>query len=209
MLYKIKGMLYDLRIELQGVKDPVVWRRVLVNSDYTFGMLHKVIQITMGWDFAHLYRFADKLKEPTLILDEEDDDDMLVMMRLMYPHREIKAPETVHPEDMKLEEYFQDMGHKEIFYTYDFGDDWLHRVTLKSVKKGQRLHELMPFKLIGGEGACPPEDCGGAPGYAMLKDMLLGKTDKSPEEVKMYCEWMGIENPEYFDPYQMHLRVQK
>jgi len=43
-------------------------------------------------------------------------------------------------------------------YIYDFGDDWEHKITLEKF-----LDESIDTPaLIKGQGACPPEDCGGA-----------------------------------------------
>ena len=48
--------IYQLRLVLHHVT-PLVWRRVLVCSDTTLAQLHRVIQVTMGWDDLHLHRF--------------------------------------------------------------------------------------------------------------------------------------------------------
>ncbi len=48
--------IYHLRLVLRHVT-PLVWRRVLVHSDTTIAQLHRVIQVTMGWDDSHLHRF--------------------------------------------------------------------------------------------------------------------------------------------------------
>ena len=36
---------------------PSIWRRVLVPVSYTLRELHGVIQVAMGWESIHLYRF--------------------------------------------------------------------------------------------------------------------------------------------------------
>ena len=48
---------YKLKVKLLNVSKPPVWREVLVPRDCTFDDLHHVIQIAMGWEFAHLYQF--------------------------------------------------------------------------------------------------------------------------------------------------------
>jgi hypothetical protein len=51
-----------------------------------------------------------------------------------------------------------------IRYEYDFGDGWIHRLTLEDI-------HVQPLKLarlprcLAGKRACPPEDSGGVPGY--------------------------------------------
>lgn len=52
-------------------------------------------------------------------------------------------------------------------------------------------------RCTGGEHACPPEDCGGFPGYLNLLETLANP--KHPEREEM-LEWIGGEwNPETFD----------
>ena len=52
-----------------------------------------------------------------------------------------------------------------------------------------------------GERACPPEDCGGVPGYERFVNIIM---DPSDEEYKAMCEWVsgwyGEYDPERFDP---------
>lgn len=59
-------------------------------------------------------------------------------------------------------------------YLYDFGDDWEHEVEILG-PGGDRPG------CVSGEGACPPEDVGGPPGYAELLD-VLGDTDHPEHE---------------------------
>jgi hypothetical protein len=48
-------------------------------------------------------------------------------------------------------------------------------------------------KIIGGEYACPPEDCGGTYGYRELKEVLM--SPKHPEYISTKV-WVGPK----FDP---------
>ena len=57
-------------------------------------------------------------------------------------------------------------------YIYDFGDDWQHLVTVEAVRRDVRSTDVP--RLIGGERACPPEDCGGVHGYNELLEALAG-----------------------------------
>lgn len=53
------------------------------------------------------------------------------------------------------------------------------------------------LRLTAGEGACPPEDCGGPPGYARLLEVLA---DPRHEEYEDLLDWLGGPwDPEAFD----------
>lgn len=51
-----EGEVYQLRLFLKGIS-PLIWRRLLVIDNSSLADLHHVIQITMGWEEAHLHQF--------------------------------------------------------------------------------------------------------------------------------------------------------
>lgn len=60
---------------------------------------------------------------------------------------------------------------KTIFaYIYDFGANWEHRLTVGYIRPV--MPEVSYPCYVGGEWGCPPEDCGGIPGYYNLLDAL-------------------------------------
>src|SRR5215467_2207966 len=48
--------IFQIKLTLKGI-DPPIWRRIHA-PDCTLEELHEVIQVTMGWEFEHLYRFT-------------------------------------------------------------------------------------------------------------------------------------------------------
>ena len=66
-------------------------------------------------------------------------------------------------------------------YLYDFGDGWEHDVDVF----GEGGKEPGVFY---GEGACPPEDCGGPNGYDELRAAL---EDPSHPDHRDYLDWCG------------------
>jgi hypothetical protein len=36
----------------------MIWRRLLLSGDTTLAELHEIIQISMGWEDYHLWRFT-------------------------------------------------------------------------------------------------------------------------------------------------------
>ena len=71
-------------------------------------------------------------------------------------------------------------------YEYDFGDGWDHDIEVLGAGGEQPA-------LVYGEGACPPEDCGGPHGYERLLAVLADPQYPEHEELK---NWAG-ELPEF------------
>ena len=69
------------------------------------------------------------------------------------------------------------------------------------MKLRQVLSDKSTFKrrVLAGERACPPEDCGGAPGYQrMVHYIETGEDlyDEPPDELGL---WLGDWKPDAFD----------
>lgn len=80
-------------------------------------------------------------------------------------------------------------------YQYDFGDSWDHEIVLE--KRFFPEPDVFYPRCIKGKMACPPEDCGGLPGYYNNLDILDDPQNEEYEDVR---SWMGEKfNPEYFD----------
>jgi hypothetical protein len=152
--------------------DPPVWRRIVVPTSLPLSQLHAVLQTAMGWQDYHLHLFD---VGGVLYGDVED-----------FPG-ELGDEETFTVADAAgvAEEWR---------YHYDFGDGWDH-----DIRVGQRLASVgtgTPHCLDGAR-ACPPEDCGGTPGYEHLLRVLADPAD--PEHAEL-LEWVGGEfDPDAFD----------
>lgn len=155
---------FQLRITLQRVEPPV-WRRLLVPGAIRLDKLHIVFQAAMGWTNSHLHRFrvADEL------YGTHFDD---------YPEDEIDE------HDVSV---LQALGHQKTFiYEYDFGDSWDHEVEIENFARSpQGLEHAV---CLAGANACPPEDCGGPPGYQHLLNVLA---DPSHEAHADLLDWVG------------------
>jgi Plasmid pRiA4b ORF-3-like protein len=82
-----------------------------------------------------------------------------------------------------------------IRYAYDFGDFWEHDIVLEKMLEPDPDVRLPA--CVAGKGACPPEDCGGAWGYADLRDTLA---NPASEEHDAMLEWLGLDSADDFDP---------
>ena len=88
---------------------------------------------------------------------------------------------------------------KSLVYWYDFGDDWIHTIKLEAVSDETLLHA----RCLAGKGTCPPEDCGGVPGYEYMKGLL--EEDSESEEAQEMREWLGLEDGETWDANYFNL----
>ncbi len=83
------------------------------------------------------------------------------------------------------------MGQKFV-YIYDFGDDWIHKITLENIEKIDAANA----DCITGKGACPPEDCGGPWGYANFRKILNNPDHEEYEDTR---EWVLLAEGEQWD----------
>ena len=169
---------FRLKIVLKWIK-PDIWRRVEV-PDCTLEDLHWVIQLCMPWTNSHLWEFTVGKERYGMDVDDApfamDDDDS----------------EPAHK--VQLSKLAAD-GVKKFTYMYDFGDSWDHIITLE--KPVPRDPKAKYPRCVAGARACPPDDCGGAPGYEQLLEVLADK--KHPDHEDM-MEWAGGPiDPEAFD----------
>lgn len=89
-----------------------------------------------------------------------------------------------------------------IDYTYDFGDNWEHSLTVSDVRRGEP--DTAYPRFIGGERDCPPEDCGGIPGFY---EMLEAKANPAyPDHVEI-TEWLGGYDPDELDVFPLEIAL--
>jgi len=71
----------------------------------------------------------------------------------------------------------------------------MHDVLLEEIVSTDDLQRVV---CVGGQRACPPEDCGGTWGYQTLLEALIDPTHDEHEDM---LHWIGgTFDPEYFDP---------
>ena len=95
-------------------------------------------------------------------------------------------------------------GVKRFTYTYDFGDSWDHVI---SIEKTEPAGDGQSYPAgVEGKRNCPPEDCGGAWGYAELLEILA---DPAHPERAERLDWMDDEDfdPEAFDIERANRRL--
>jgi hypothetical protein len=178
-----ESSIYQMKIVLDGIKPPI-WRRFLVASDIKLSKLHRVLQIVMGWENAHLHEF----KVGRVSFGEPSPD----YLGKMLDAKKVELRGVVQDEKDQFN------------YIYDFGDGWEHDLIVE--------HALTPETgkhypiCLAGERACPAEDCWGIGGYARLLAALSGpKTD----DERNLVEWAGDFDPEQFDLDAVNARLKR
>lgn len=179
-----------LTIELVGAK-PRIWRRLRLPGDLTLDQVHLMFQAAMGWTDSHLHRFipgkGDAYRGPYFITEFDEDE----------------GEEGIREEDVRLDQVLREPKDR-LTYTYDFGDDWEHLVTLESTSP--LTEENREPVCLKGAKACPPEDVGGIYGHHELAEWL--RAGAPPEHVPDPFEdaeqahgWLPEDyDPDHFDP---------
>ena len=174
---------YQIKVTLKGTK-PRIWRRLFVSSGITLRGFHRILQTTMGWTNSHLHLFNDGMEEysPAEFGVEYAEDSSRVRLKQLLNKK-----------------------NPSILYLYDFGDYWEHVIVLENIL---RYDSTMRIPVCtAGSGNCPPEDCGGVPGF---KEMLEVLKNPGHEEYDSYAEWLGeIYNPHYFDRIEINKLLQQ
>ncbi len=176
-------MLLTLRIQLAHISKPPVWRKLTVPANFTFHKLHQVIQAAFGWHDYHMYQFSEKGYGSNETISLPSDDDW----------QEVKNSKKI-----KLSGVFTAARQKYI-YIYDFGDNWQHNITVEEIEETTASKAA----CIEGKGACPPEDCGGTPGYEDLKAIMANPKHAEYEDMR---EWMGLAPGEVWNPAAFDLQ---
>ncbi|MEL7604002.1 MAG: plasmid pRiA4b ORF-3 family protein [Bacillota bacterium] len=180
---------YQIKVTLLDVEPPV-WRQFIVPAGISFERLHAVIQLAMGWRDCHLYEFVFDSGGLKVTGDEEEVEEYryyqtpegkkaLKAMQRMAMSLQLPA-EVLLAEETEIDELLEKQ--RKFTYSYDFGDGWEHSVELTQVLEAY----IGPPKVVGFEGQCPPEDCGGPGGY---EEFVTAWNDPSHTDHESVREW--------------------
>jgi hypothetical protein len=180
-------LLYQLRIELEGVNDPSVWREIQVRPDIMLDELHSILQGAMGWDKIHPHQYLAGEKKIGFVANSDEE---LITGSKIHDEKDVALMECLRRSDDQM------------LYTYDV---WKHTIILQDVLS---VADDVPNPIvINGDGACPPENCGGIWAYEELKHIL---ENPKHEEHEDFCNLYG-EDFDYddFDMEIANLMIQK
>jgi len=179
---------YILTATLAHIR-PKIWRQLRVPGDLTLAGLHQVLQAAFGWKNSHLHEFEVGkqrygVPDPDAAREIEDEADITIAHVLPYKSSTMQ-------------------------YVYDIGDSWIHNISVARIEDAppkRGTHSLSPrgptaaVACLGGQRACPPEDCGGPSGYA---DFLEAIHNPDHPQHEQRLQWIGGA----FDPELFSLRA--
>lgn len=177
--------LYQLKVTLPAVS-PAIWRQIQVWEHYHLAQLHRVLQIVMGWENCHLYEF--QIDGKTYGDSDLNDEAELGML---------------DTKQARIGAVVQDVG-VEFEYVYDLGDNWRHTLLLEAIVP-PNPGTVYP-RCLGGERRCPPEDVGGATGYA---NYLEAMADPNHDQHEECVKWRGPFDPEAFSVEKVNQQIER
>ncbi len=148
-----------LRIALREVT-PTVVRVLDVPTAATLQEVHQLLQVGIGWTDSHLHMFSSDDARYGIRSPLLDDVDEDMRDETTATLRNLPARFT---------------------YLYDFGDSWEHDIENLGTGDSEP-------GCLDGEGACPPEDCGGPHGYTDFRKALA---DPTHPEHEYLITWAG------------------
>ena len=167
------GTVATIKVDLRGAKPPI-WRRLEVPADITLETLHATIQVAFGWDDTHLHQFSGRRRryaDPAHDLEQTRDETSVPLLRAL--------------EDGRLT------------YSYDFGDDWEHRIVLEGLQPP--APGVAYPRCTGGRRAAPPDDIGGIWRYSRLVAAAADSSDPGRAEAVDELAGWGVRAPARFE----------
>lgn len=174
---------YLLKVTL-AYAEPTVWRRIKVRGDLSLARRHRVLQAAMGWQDAHLHEWTVAGRRYGELDPEEPGYEV-------EPERRLTLREAAPVEGARFE------------YLYDFGDGWTHEGLVEAIDPSDP--GLRAAQCLAGERACPPEDCGGPPGYEEFLEAI--RDPDHPEHENLLARAGGPFDPEAFDLVTVNRRL--
>ncbi|MCD8396593.1 MAG: plasmid pRiA4b ORF-3 family protein [Lachnospiraceae bacterium] len=101
---------YIVKVTIEYTHPPV-WRRIVLPEGITFYSLHRILQTVFGWDGDHLHDFRTS------------DGICISLPEAKTSGDELSENTTTVDDFLKSGRWIR--------YTYDFGDDWRHKIVFE------------------------------------------------------------------------------
>lgn len=165
----------DVRLHLHSP----CYRRIRVPLRQSLSDFHEMLQILFGWKDYHLHSFE---LEPDLPLDITMPEYASLASEDDWGMCDTEPMERWTLLSEVLERY------PRFWYIYDMGDRWEHEITLVSQ---ENMTAFSGPQCILALGDAPPEDVGGADGFAELQELLQHPEDPEYLAAKQWLEGTG------------------
>ena len=173
-------MTYQFKIQIDGFKNPEVWRRIEIPADWYCHQFHKVI---------------------AAVFQKQSIDDTYYVFS--HIGKETKPPICPFDEFSELGDYFKSSKtitiKEEVTYlgqTLEYyqnkSDDWQHIIVLEKIIPQKTDNSV----CIAGEGAFPPIYCSGPEEYDDIKQALLDENHPLNPSIR---EWLGLDENETWE----------
>lgn len=189
---------FQIKVVLEGSKPPI-WRRLLVPADLRLPDLHRVLQLAMGWANAHPYQFIAGTRQDAQRCYGDPE-------KLEVELWQLGRGDFIDDRQVPLDHLLVNAADW-IRYEYDFGDGWLHRLSLEGIQV-EPLREARIPRCLAGRRACPPEGIGGILGY----EEALETRDSPPSAAEGSGRGALLASdfdPEPFDPEPVNAALAK
>jgi hypothetical protein len=180
--------LYTFEVRIADI-DPPIRRLLVVPGNRSLKDLHLILQRAFGWSDSHLHLF--RIRNEIYSTPSPDDFDPVLDER------------KIHLDDLGLR------ARNKFLYVYDYGDNWEHEFTVVSTQKAGPADIDRPVCLTA-DRSCPPEDCGGVPGYEALLAALKKPASKRNKDEAELAAWCGKAwDPDYCDLESINKAISK
>lgn len=185
-------MIYQFKVTLKDVGIPV-WRRLQIDSESTFEELHYILMISFEWQGYHLHDFeirkSNGKRTGNIRIEPQEDHffnevqsplaDLGVTKNQLI---DFGFPQMLNEKKEKLSDWFK-IEKDRVFYTYDFGDNWEHEITLEKILEPDQ-DVLYPI-CIKAKNDSPPEDS--------RHEIISNEIDLENSNWKMIVEYINEE----------------
>ncbi len=169
-----------LKIAMQHVSKPPVWREVQVPGTFNFYQLHFVIQAVYYLFNCHLWSFGRCAYDQDLSIGMPDD-------------AEWNDNYTTHQADETPLMLFLGKKGDKLVYTYDFGDSWEFAITVSQVKN-EKIEFPLLLKWKG--DLQPVEDSGGVWCYMQMRNFLENESTLTQKQKNEIAQQLLYEDAE-------------
>ncbi len=172
---------YRLKIQINGITPPV-WRSVDVPAEIGLHDLHETIQRLFAWNDSHLHEFMTGAHPSGIRYAPEN-------------------PELDHWGEPPLNEKRVPLNtlltkpRDSLLYSYDFGDNWEHTLTLESILPAAGPGTLP--QCVAGSGHAPQEDSFGPHGW--MEKIAISQNPNDPDHQDIR-RWLGLRKGQHIDP---------